>query len=123
MSIVLGSKVIVADPVYELDQYMTITLSNVLSGHYCIYVDRKQVKNQNKNSCLTVVHQEYVDKPLHWKRHKSKVDVDSGQAGIFDKKTYRNDETVKDLPWAKKKHHGVLMRKRKVSYGMPRCRT
>lgn len=104
MSIVLGSKVVVADPVYELDPYMTIILRNVLSGQYCIHVDRKKSKNWGTNNyCLTVVHQEYVDKPLVWNRHKSKVDVDSGQAGIFDKKSYRNDETVKDLVWIKKK--------------------
>lgn len=101
MSIVLGSTVIVADPVYEVNVFldMTITLRNILPGTYTVHVEKKE----KRNASLTVIHSAFINKPLVWKKHKSKVDVDSGQAGIFDKKSYRNDEIVRPVAWIKKK--------------------
>lgn len=101
MTIVLGSTVIVADPVYEMNDLldMTITLRHVLPGTYNVHVKQKE----KRNSMLTVIHSAFINKPLVWKKHKSKVDVDSGQAGIFDKKSYRNDDTVRHIVWIKKK--------------------
>lgn len=111
MSITLGKSVIVSDPDYENDERnkkgifsLLTTLKSVLPGKYKVHVKRSNKGNWGiRNSILLVVNSKYAKKKLDWKKHKSTVSVDSGQAGIFDTQYYRDDEAVSHIPWIKKK--------------------
>lgn len=111
MSIHLGKSVIVSDPTYnsndksDLFSMMSNKLTNILEGEYKVHVLRACAGGEKRprNAVLTVVHSRHARNPLAWKKHRKHVDVDAGHAGIFDAKSYYNDESVADMPWLRKK--------------------
>lgn len=106
--IYLGKSVVVSDPMSGGDMSyldMRVILKNVLSGYYKVVVKRVDTgKYGIRNSIVSVIHTGCLDKKkLIWKKYKDDVGVDSGQAGIFDEKSYKNDGSVAFLPWIKKR--------------------
>jgi hypothetical protein len=98
--IVLGKQVVVSDPCHE----HALTLRNVLPGEFQVSVPSARVAGWgDRNTGLVVVHNRHRGRPLVWEKHRKEVGVDSGQAGIFDKPSYRNDASVAGLPWARKR--------------------
>ena len=84
-TIKLGSKVVVSDPCYTLDTWCMAIIENVLPGLY--YVDTETMYGHT--SVLLVTN---INLPeMTWELIENEIGVDSGQAGIFDFDTYRDD--------------------------------
>lgn len=96
--------VVVSDPCYDSIDRANYRcrnngqLKNVMKGQWYGQID----KDNNIVSLLICYHEDYplnnvcIDDVREWKKIPWEIAVDSGQAGIFDKKTWRNDATVKD---------------------------
>lgn len=91
----LGNKVVVSDPCYTLDGKLQQIL-DVKAGEYNVSLS----KHDNNDgwgircSVLKVVHVDSFHPSssfLNWEK-VGRIGVDSGQAGIFDVETYRNDK-------------------------------
>lgn len=96
--ITLGKEVMVSDPCYTVPTWCQIKVKNVLPGTYITSVDRVDLQDWgNRNAYLVAVHKDYTSEDLKWTRHKGEVGVDSGQAGIFDMETYRNDSIASSI--------------------------
>lgn len=92
-TIKLGNKVVVSDPCYSLGTWCQKVLENVKPGEYNVYV-KKISSWGERNALLAVVHKDYSNKRIHlnWELWESvNLCVDSGQLGIFDFDTFRND--------------------------------
>ena len=85
----LSSNVIVSDPCYSRPTWCQTVLTDVLPGKYISQVN----EDPETDRCaeLLVIHEEYYQKHLDYVEHSS-CGVDSGQLGIFDAASYRNDD-------------------------------
>lgn len=96
--ITLGKDVMVSDPCYTVPTWCQIKVNNVLPGTYITNAVRTDAGDWgNRISYLAAVHEDYKRQDLNWIRHQGVVGVDSGQAGIFDMETYRNDSIVSSI--------------------------
>lgn len=93
-TIQLSSNVMVSDPCYSVPTWCQTVLSNVLPGKYYIAVHTDQ--EDRRNYGLVAVHENYVSQRKRWFTI-GVFGVDSGQAGIFDMASYRNDETAESI--------------------------
>lgn len=90
--ILLSENVMVSDPCYEDPTWCQAKLSNVLPGYYNPYCKITDSGDWGeRNSMLLVIHEDYDGKLLDWEETPYDIGVDSGQAGIFNLPTYRND--------------------------------
>ncbi len=92
----LGTEVVVSDPCYTIPTWCQIIVNNVLPGYYEPFVKKHDAGDWgNRVSMLMCIHEAYVGKEdellLEWVEHGGTVGVDSGQAGIFSRASYRND--------------------------------
>lgn len=89
----LGKEVMVSDPCYRIPTWCQKKLTGVLPGEYEVFCKRTDNTDGwgTRNSILTVVHKDYVDSELKWRRTRGVVGVDSGQAGVFSLESYRDD--------------------------------
>jgi len=98
-TIKLTEEVIVSDPCYTIPTSCQIKLNNVLPGDYHPFV-QKSTEFGRGNRChrLGVIHNDYIaNHKLSWRVNPGEVGVDSGQAGIFCKTGYRNDELAESI--------------------------
>jgi len=98
-TIKLTEEVIVSDPCYTIPTWCQIKLNNVLPGDYHPFV-QKSTEFGWGNRChrLGVIHNDYIaNHKLSWRVNPGEVRVDSGQAGIFCKTGYRNDELAESI--------------------------
>lgn len=96
-TIKLSSEVMVSDPCYTPDTWCLTKLTNVLPGTYMVKAIITDLGDWGRRcSGLVAVHQDFVGKNKRWYHH-SNIGVDSGQAGIFDSASYRNDDIVESI--------------------------
>lgn len=89
--ITLEENVIVSDPCYSLPTWCQVNYSNVLPGDYRVFCKKSEVEDWgNRVSMLMVVHSDHEFDELGWEPNGN-IGVDSGQAGIFNLKQYRQD--------------------------------
>lgn len=89
--ITLEENVIVSDPCYSDEVWCQMKLSNVLPGEYRTFCKKTEVEDWgNRVSMLMVVHSDHEFEDLEWEP-AGNIGVDSGQAGIFSKSQYRDD--------------------------------
>lgn len=90
----LSSNVIVSDPCYSRPTWCQTVLTDVLPGRYISQVN----EDPETDRCaeLLVIHEDYYQKRLDYFDHSS-CGVDSGQLGIFDAASYRNDAAAADI--------------------------
>jgi len=96
----LGSEVVVSDPCYEIPTWCQAQVEGVLPGVYNTTARKTETDGWgNRISYLTAIHEDYVNdiSKLKWKRYPVEIGVDSGQAGIFDMETYRNDSIASSI--------------------------
>ena len=97
-TITLGNKVVVSDPCYTIPTWCQAVIENVLPGEYVCYVQKaKKHFWGDRISKLIAIHSDYQNKNT-WIPYPADIGVDSGQAGIFDFNTYRDDEYAKTIP-------------------------
>lgn len=93
----LSSEVMISDPCYSVGTWCQTKVDNVLPGTYLANANRQDLGEWGKRiMSLMVIHEDYVGKNKRWTR-LSDIGVDSGQAGIFDLASYRNDEIVDEI--------------------------
>lgn len=92
--ITLGNEVVISDPCYTIPTWCQYKTDKVLPGQYHTFVERNNRFGWGmRNTGLLAVHQDFVSQPLKFRRiTAADIGVDSGQAGIFDLKSYRNDD-------------------------------
>lgn len=98
--LMFDGEIIIADPCFEYDEEVVVEKLNVKSGLWHGYVYRQnQNTKQNpdmRNTMLVSLHDEVVNMPYKLWKNKGRVSVESGQAGIFTKESYRNDKLVEE---------------------------
>lgn len=92
-TITLGETVMISDPCYEVPTWCQHILRNVLPGNYKVFVEKSDEGNWgNRVAALFAIHEDYIDNYNYFRRvPTAHIGVDSGQAGIFDMDSYRND--------------------------------
>jgi hypothetical protein len=96
--ITLGESVMVSDPCHSIPTWCQVKVDGVLPGKY--YTFARQCNDSSwghRISGITAVHEDYLNHDLKFRRNTGVVGVDSGQAGIFDLASYRNDEIAKSI--------------------------
>jgi hypothetical protein len=89
--ITLEENVIISDPCYEVPTWTQMTLSNVLAGDYRVHCRKVDAGDWgNRVSMLLAVHGDHEFDTLDWVQAGT-IGVDSGQAGIFNRTQYRQD--------------------------------
>lgn len=89
----LGSSVAVSDPCYDQAE---LVIRKLLPGNYIPFANEESFGVWGERiSALVCVHESFAEKEFKWEDIAC-IGVDSGQAGIFDLKTYKNDESVSD---------------------------
>lgn len=97
----LGETVVVSDPCYELPTWCQGVIKNVLPGLYNVEVDTKFIPGWGDRICSIVAVSDSIKTevgPGDWEMEVCSIGVDSGQAGIFDLESYRNDITGVQIP-------------------------
>lgn len=93
--------VIISDPCYELGALGQEELSNVKQGTWKVFIKTKIVSGKEKVAELIAINDE-IEEPLDDLKRKWRkmftIDVDSGQAGFFQKNIYRKDNSSLNLP-------------------------
>jgi len=94
--IILGSTAIVTDPCYKIPTWCQNIVDNVLPGEYIVDVEKSNQGGWgNRISELSCIHENHINDYLTYKESETIIGVDSGQAGVFDIRSYRNDEQSK----------------------------
>lgn len=90
----LSNSVVVSDPCYSSPTWCQTILSDVLPGRFIAQVN----EDPETGRCaeLLVIHEDYYQMHLDYNEHSS-CGVDSGQLGIFDAASYRNDSAAGSL--------------------------
>jgi len=93
---VTSGKVVISDPCYPLGALCQYVLENVKNGKW-----NASVEESDEDGCgthfaaLYAIHEGYaLTDSATWVEQNFDVCVDSGQVGIFDFSTYRNDEVA-----------------------------
>ena len=91
-TIQLSDQVFVSDPCYDRGTWCQLKLKNVLPGSYVADVEVDET--YGRNSILRITHSNFMaGKASNLQfRHIGEAGVDSGQLGIFDFVSYRNDQ-------------------------------
>lgn len=92
----LGNEVVVSDPCYTIPTWCQVIVEDVIPGYYEPLIKKSDEGDWGTRvSMLMCIHEDYIGKEdeidLNWVEHGGTVGVDSGQAGIFSKESYRND--------------------------------
>lgn len=88
----LGPEVYVTDPCYSVPTWCQKKLTNVLPGEWVVSMIYDELGGSNRNAELYLVHKDYQSaKKLPAFDHLGDIGVDSGQAGVFDAASYRDD--------------------------------
>lgn len=92
--IYLTDEVMVSDPCYTVPTWCQQKVNNVLPGYYQPFCKLHDAGDWGvRNSMLLVIHEDYQFEFQEWEHMESAdIGVDSGQAGFFSMRTYRNDE-------------------------------
>ena len=109
--ILLTNEVMVSDPCYSVPTWCQHKLDDVLPGYYQPFCKLTDAGDWGtRNSMLLVIHEDHqFEDNLEWELVEgADIGVDSGQAGIFSMRTYRNDD------------HSVLQ-DRPAPSGVPGC--
>ncbi len=92
-----SGKIIITDPCYEKGIWCQERAENVKKGTWSAYI--KKTNDQlfgERISELIAVHDDFDIEEMNFEKHSNNIGVDSGQAGIFDEKYYKDDSIVKD---------------------------
>lgn len=89
-NIEFGKGVYITDPCYPLEESCQLHVVNVLPGKYIATMVPDEVNGSLKNAELHVVHKKHQKDRLKYEPIGDFI-VDSGQAGVFDQLSYRDD--------------------------------
>ena len=98
-TIVLGKKVIVSDPCYEVGTWCQKELSNVLPGTWEVDIRKAKVGNYSVIAELIARHKGYPECEIS-EFESGRIAVDSGQCGFFD--AYYSVQNHQNEDWYKR---------------------
>jgi hypothetical protein len=87
----LGAEVYVTDPCYSVPTWCQKKLDNVLPGEWVVSMIYDEKEGTDRNAELYLIHKDYQSTKglsFDW---LGDFGVDSGQAGVFDAASYRDD--------------------------------
>lgn len=92
----VSDEMAVSDPCYDTDVWCRGELSNVLPGMWeASIIKRDEGEWGQRVARLIAVHEDYADSDIEATENAEfEVGVDSGQAGLFDCKHYRDDRVI-----------------------------
>lgn len=93
---ILTGSVWVSDPCYEAGGSGQVKLDNVRTGQWSMLLDKRDEGAWGSRVAELVV--SHNGKCCFSWEHAGQIGVDSGQAGVFDVKHYRNDHISEGLP-------------------------
>lgn len=94
----LSENVIVSDPCYEVPTWCQVKLHNVLPGDFLVTTTTHDTGDWgDRIDMLMAIHYDYAIDTMYWNLHDGVLGVDSGQCGIFDEASYRNDEVGRTI--------------------------
>lgn len=96
---IISGKVMVSDPCYERGTWCQASVENVKNGTWHASIERRMIHfdkpeyDHERIAALYAVQAAHADKVMElvWEDVDADIGVDSGQAGIFDWASYRND--------------------------------
>jgi hypothetical protein len=92
----LGTEVYVTDPCYSVSTWCQLKFGNVLPGQWVATMIYDELHGTNRNAELVLIHQDYQNKDLVYDWFGD-FGVDSGQAGVFDAASYRDDAAAEAI--------------------------
>ena len=95
-TIKLGAEVYVTDPCYSVPTWCQKKLNNVLPGEWICTMIYDELEGTGRNAELVLVHKDYQT-AQHLYDWYGDFGVDSGQAGVFDAASYRNDSAAEAI--------------------------
>ena len=107
--ITLGSKVVVSDPCYSIPTWCQEIVEGVKPGKYNVFIHKLDIDGWGERVCaLVAIHEDHEFNNIYLDHYSDNIGVDSGQAGIFDYSSYRNDSIVDSIPKMKLKEEFTL---------------
>jgi hypothetical protein len=96
-TIKLSEKVVVSDPSYPIGTWCQAVIDNVLDGDYIVEVEKRHMGEWGTRcATLMVLHSDFKnEKKIKWETTTHFIGVDSGQAGVFNYDSYKNDSVFK----------------------------
>jgi hypothetical protein len=91
---VKSGKIRISDPCYDKDDLLGGIIIPAKNGEW---VASAEVKNTSWDERVISLTAEFNGPFLRLHREEESISVDSGQAGIFDLNSYKNDSCVKDV--------------------------
>ena len=92
----LGTEVYVTDPCYSDPTWCQLKFSNVLPGEWIATMIYDEAGGTGRNAELHLIHKDHQSKDLMYDWFGD-FGVDSGQAGVFDAASYRDDSAAGSL--------------------------
>lgn len=87
----LGPEVYVTDPCYSVPTWCQTKLTNVLPGEWIVSMIYDEKGGSNRNAELYLIHKDHQSSRGLMFDWFGDFGVDSGQAGVFDAASYRDD--------------------------------
>ncbi len=87
----LGPEVFVTDPCYSVPTWCQTKLTNVLPGEWIVSMIYDEKGGSNRNAELYLIHKDHQSSRGLMFDWFGDFGVDSGQAGVFDAASYRDD--------------------------------
>lgn len=99
---VVSGKVQITDPGYDKTIWCAATIENVKNGKWNAYANQKDAGDGWGTRCteLMVWHSDYQQKVVSLMKAllvTEEIGVDSGQAGVFDSKFFKDDKSVEGV--------------------------
>jgi hypothetical protein len=115
-TITLGKKVIISDPCYSpKEKGCNVTYNTFKPGEYVVDVIKSDEGSWGiRCAKLIVIHTLNLGDNLKWVINNKIIGVDSGQAGVFDERTFGNDNLK-----LKEKYYTMEGRMFKLPYRKP----
>lgn len=93
---IFSGEVMVSDPCYEVGVWCQTIINNVKNGNWFGCVRKSDEGSWGIRNASLIIHHE--NSPLsdinNWKKEDAQIGVDSGQAGIYDIESFRNDRMI-----------------------------
>lgn len=96
---ITSGEAFVSDPCYEVGTWCQAKLANVKNGHWFASVFQSDEGDWGIRNAELIAYHESAQQvnELDWKLEDAEIGVDSGQAGIYDAISYRNDSMVGEI--------------------------
>jgi hypothetical protein len=93
----LGAKVYVTDPCYSDPTWCQLKFDNVLPGKWVTWMIYDELQGTNRNAELHLIHEDHLKNNNLVYDWFGDFGVDSGQAGVFDAASYRDDAAAEAM--------------------------